>query len=100
MCSWKRLIGPTSRRATATIEVPNMERKIIPKDPSLAFCQLCVHCGEIEIPVYQDGELHHFPTCEKIITGCNDFEPKHPADPQHAMRLLANNATYGRFGRR
>ena len=76
-----------------------MERKIIPKDPSLAFCQLCVHCGEMEIPVYQDGEYHHFPTCEKIITGCNDFEPKHPADPQHAMRLIANNATYGRYGR-
>ena len=95
------MTGPTSRKGTVTIrEVMNTERKIIPKDPSLAFCQLCAHCGEMEIPVYQDGEYHHFPTCEKIITGCNDFEPKHSVDPRLAMRKIAENATYGRFGRR
>lgn len=52
-----------------------MDKIIQPQDPALALCQICANCGEVEIPVYQDGGYHHFPTCEKIITGCNDFEP-------------------------
>lgn len=75
MCSWKRSIGPTSRRATATIEVPDMEN-IEPNDPSLALCQICANCGEIMIPVFQDGEYHRFSTCTRfLINGCNDFIP-------------------------
>ena len=74
MCSWKRSIGPTSRRATATIEVPNMEKKIEPRDPSLALCQICANSGDVLIYTESmDGKLTAALTCSR--TTCNDFKP-------------------------
>ena len=76
MCSGKRSIGPTSTRDTVTCEVPNMDKKDEPQDPSLALCQICANCGEIMIPVFQDGEYRRFSTCTRfLINGCNDFIP-------------------------
>ena len=55
-----------------------MEKKIEPQDPSLALCQICANCGEVEIPVYQDGGYHFFKTCHRYLWAgehCNDFTP-------------------------
>ena len=49
-----------------------------PQDPSLALCQICANRGEMEIPVYQDGQYHHFKTCHLYVWAgehCNDFIP-------------------------
>lgn len=73
MCSWKGSIGPTSRRATATIEVPNMEKNE-PRDPSLALCQICANAGDVHIYTESmDGKLTVALTCSR--TTCNDFVP-------------------------
>ena len=74
MCSLKRSTGPTSRRATATIEVPNMERKNEPRDPSVALCQICANSGDVHIYTESmDGKLTVALTCSR--TTCNDFKP-------------------------
>ena len=77
MRSGKRSIGLTSIWATATIEVPNMEKKIIPKDPSLALCQLCANRGDMTAYAKDmDGILRHYPTCMRYtFHNCNDFVP-------------------------
>lgn len=77
MCSWKRSIGPTSRRATVTYEVPNMDRKNEPRDPSLALCQICANAkGSKVYAGSMDGEVRLYPTCVRYALGnCNDFVP-------------------------
>ena len=74
MCSLKRSTGPTSSRATVTYEVPNMERKNEPRDPSLALCQICANSGDVHIYTESmDGKLTVALTCSRTI--CNDFKP-------------------------
>ena len=77
MCSWKGSTGPTSRRATVTCEVPNMERKNEPRDPSLALCQICANRGDVTAYAEDmDGILRHYPTCMRYtFHNCNDFKP-------------------------
>ena len=76
MRSGKRSIGPMSRKATATIEVPNMGNKE-PNDPSLALCQICANRGDmIAYAKDMDGILRHYPTCIRYtFHNCNDFVP-------------------------
>ena len=71
-----------------------MEKKIIPDDPSLALCQLSKNRGEMVIPVYQDGDYQHFPSCHRYVLGCcNDFVPDHTVASKQLAQLFA---TYGR----
>ena len=73
MCSGKRSIGPTSRKATVTSEVPNMKNKE-PRDPSLALCQICANSGDVLIYTESmDGTLIAALTCSRAT--CNDFKP-------------------------
>lgn len=65
-----------SRRATATIEVPNMGN-IEPNDPSLALCQICANRGDMTAYAKDmDGILRQYPTCIRYtFHNCNDFVP-------------------------
>ena len=76
MCSWKGSTGTTSRRATVTCEVPNMEKNE-PQDPSLALCQICANRGDVTAyDKDMDGILRHYPTCMRYtFHNCNDFVP-------------------------
>ena len=70
---------------------------IQPQDPSLALCQICANCGEIMIPVFQDGEYHRFPTCTRYVTGCNDFVPLRTDSLEWKKRELTRMSSYGRL---
>ena len=63
------------RKETVTIrEVPNMEKKNEPRDPSLALCQICANSGDVHIYTESmDGKLTVALTCSR--TTCNDFKP-------------------------
>ena len=75
-----------------------MVKYIQPQDPSLALCQICANCGEIMIPVFQDGEYHRFPTCTRYVTGdCNDFVPLRTDSLEWKKRELTWMSRYGRF---
>ena len=76
MCSWKRSIGPTSTRVTVTYEVPNMEKKNEPRDPSLSLCQICDNADMLIPARDMDGHIRQFRTCLREVEGrCNDFIP-------------------------
>ena len=71
------MTGPTSRKETVTIrEVPNMEKKIEPQDPSLALCQICDNADMLIPARGMDGHIRQFRTCLREVEGrCNDFTP-------------------------
>ena len=74
MRSGKRSIGPILMRATVTYEVPNMERKNEPRDPSLALCQICDNADMLIPARDMDGHIRQFRTCLREVEGrCNDF---------------------------
>ena len=76
MRSGKRSFGPTSMWATATIEVPNMDKKNEPRDPSLALCQICDNADMLIPARDMDGHIRQFRTCLREVEGrCNDFIP-------------------------
>ena len=76
MRSGKRSIGPISMRATVTYEVPNMDKKSEPRDPSLALCQICDNADMLIPARDMDGHIRQFRTCLREVEGrCNDFMP-------------------------
>ena len=76
MRSGKRSIGPISMRATVTYEVPNMDNKNAPRDPSLALCQICDNADMLIPARDMDGHIRQFRTCLREVEGrCNDFIP-------------------------